>query len=89
MSVDMLSGMGDAFCLKWNNHQTTLVSVFDKLFECESLVDCTLAAEGRQLKAHKVVLSACSPYLEVYIKYFLFYFNSDLSLVANSQTFFF
>ncbi|XP_066903412.1 protein tramtrack, beta isoform-like [Halyomorpha halys] len=60
--------MGDAFCLKWNNHQTTLVSVFDKLFECESLVDCTLAAEGRQLKAHKVVLSACSPYLEELIR---------------------
>uniref|UniRef100_A0A1B6KYR2 BTB domain-containing protein n=1 Tax=Graphocephala atropunctata TaxID=36148 RepID=A0A1B6KYR2_9HEMI len=52
------------FCLRWNNHQSTLISVFDTLLENGTLVDCTLAAEGQYLKAHKVVLSACSPYLE-------------------------
>uniref|UniRef100_A0A1Q3EZN8 Putative lola n=1 Tax=Culex tarsalis TaxID=7177 RepID=A0A1Q3EZN8_CULTA len=50
------------FCLRWNNHQSTLISVFDTLLENGTLVDCTLAAEGKFLKAHKVVLSACSPY---------------------------
>lgn len=53
------------FCLRWNNHQSTLISVFDSLLENGTLVDCTLAAEGQYLKAHKVVLCACSPYLEV------------------------
>ncbi|XP_063228445.1 longitudinals lacking protein-like isoform X5 [Bacillus rossius redtenbacheri] len=53
------------FCLRWNNHQSTLVSVFDTLLESGTLVDCTLAAEGQYLKAHKVVLSACSPYFEL------------------------
>lgn len=53
------------FCLRWNNHQSTLVSVFDTLLEKGIHVDCTLAAEGQTLKAHKVVLSACSPYFEV------------------------
>ncbi|XP_044737171.1 longitudinals lacking protein, isoforms A/B/D/L isoform X6 [Chrysoperla carnea] len=52
------------FCLKWNNHQSTLVSVFDSLLRRNQLLDCTLAAEGRSLKAHKVILSACSPYFE-------------------------
>uniref|UniRef100_A0A6M2DUY3 Putative longitudinals lacking protein isoform a/b/d/l-like isoform x3 n=1 Tax=Xenopsylla cheopis TaxID=163159 RepID=A0A6M2DUY3_XENCH len=52
------------FCLKWNNHQSTLISQFDTLLENETLVDCTLAAEGKYLRAHKVVLSACSPYFE-------------------------
>ncbi|XP_066155135.1 longitudinals lacking protein, isoforms F/I/K/T-like isoform X2 [Euwallacea fornicatus] len=52
------------FCLRWNNHQSTLVAVFDTLLENEKLVDCTLAAEGKFLNAHKVVLSACSPYFE-------------------------
>ncbi|XP_011139895.1 protein jim lovell isoform X11 [Harpegnathos saltator] len=52
------------FCLRWNNHQSTLVQNFDTLLESGTLVDCTLAAEGRYLKAHKVVLSACSPYFE-------------------------
>jgi rubrerythrin len=56
--------MADQFCLKWNNHQSTLVSVFDILLESETHVDCTLASNGQYLKAHKVVLSACSPYLE-------------------------
>ncbi|KAK3915467.1 Longitudinals lacking protein, isoforms H/M/V [Frankliniella fusca] len=50
------------FCLRWNNHQNTLISVFDTLLEAEILVDCTLAAEGKFLRAHKVVLSACSPF---------------------------
>ncbi|XP_034249683.1 longitudinals lacking protein-like isoform X5 [Thrips palmi] len=50
------------FCLRWNNHQNTLISVFDTLLEGEILVDCTLAAEGKFLRAHKVVLSACSPF---------------------------
>nr|CAH7720347.1 unnamed protein product [Callosobruchus chinensis] len=52
------------FCLRWNNHQSTLVAVFDTLLESGTLVDCTLAAEGKFLNAHKVVLSACSPYFE-------------------------
>ncbi|XP_043284404.1 longitudinals lacking protein, isoforms A/B/D/L isoform X29 [Venturia canescens] len=52
------------FCLRWNNHQSTLIQNFDTLLESGTLVDCTLAAEGKYLKAHKVVLSACSPYFE-------------------------
>ena len=59
------------FCLRWNNHQSTLISVFDTLLENETLVDCTLAAEGKFLKAHKVVLSACSPYFAVSFEKFL------------------
>jgi len=56
--------MADQFCLRWNNHQHTLVTVFENLLESETLTDCALGAEGRVLKAHKVVLSACSPYFE-------------------------
>lgn len=62
------------FCLRWNNHQSTLISVFDTLLENGTLVDCTLAAEGKFLKAHKVVLSACSPYFAVSILHFFIMF---------------
>ncbi|PSN57465.1 hypothetical protein C0J52_08027 [Blattella germanica] len=52
------------FCLRWNNHQSNLLSVFDQLLHDESFVDVTLAVEGRLLRAHKMVLSACSPYFQ-------------------------
>lgn len=64
------------FCLRWNNHQSTLIQNFDTLLESGTLVDCTLAAEGKYLKAHKVVLSACSPYFEVSFIFIYIYFYS-------------
>lgn len=52
------------FCLRWNNHQTNMLSVFDKLLSKEAFVDVTIACEGSSIKAHKMVLSACSPFFE-------------------------
>ncbi|CAG9861947.1 unnamed protein product [Phyllotreta striolata] len=52
------------YCLRWNNHQPNFISVFSSLLSSQSLVDVTLAAEGKQLQAHKVVLSACSSYFQ-------------------------
>ncbi|XP_066977142.1 uncharacterized protein [Macrobrachium rosenbergii] len=52
------------FCLRWNNYQTNLTQVFDQLFQSESFVDVTLACEGHSVKAHRMVLSACSPYFQ-------------------------
>lgn len=52
------------FCLRWNNHQTNMLNVFDQLLKTGEFVDVTLACEGLSIKAHKVVLSACSPYFQ-------------------------
>jgi len=54
----------EEFCLRWNNHHNILVSVLDNLLGKESLVDVTLAAEGRILRVHRLVLCACSQYFE-------------------------
>ncbi|XP_049795078.1 zinc finger and BTB domain-containing protein 37-like [Schistocerca nitens] len=51
--------------LRWNDHQTTLLSVFSSLLGNGNLVDCTVSAEGQYFKAHRVILSACSPYFEL------------------------
>ena len=59
------NGVGQEFCLKWNNHTTTILSVMDTLLEEESLVDVTLSADGQFIRAHRVILSACSPYFRV------------------------
>lgn len=52
------------FCLRWNNYQSNLTNVFDQLLQNESFVDVTLACDGNSIKAHKMVLSACSPYFQ-------------------------
>ena len=73
-TTDEASANGEQqFCLKWNNHRTTILSVFDTLLEEESLVDVTLSAEGQFIRAHRVILSACSPYFRVSEKYLVFY----------------
>ena len=56
------------FCLRWNNHQSNLVSAFHDLRLGEDFVDVTLACDGRSLQAHKVVLSACSPFFRDLLK---------------------
>lgn len=55
------------FRLHWKNHSPNFVAVFTQLFNSESLVDVTLAADGKQIQAHRVVLSACSSYFKVYL----------------------
>ena len=50
------------FCLKWNNYQTNIVQALGNLKLDEDFVDVTLSCEGRSIKAHKVILSACSDY---------------------------
>lgn len=56
------------FCLKWNNYQSNVTTTFKELLAVEDFVDITLSAEGGALRAHKVVLSACSPYFRDILK---------------------
>lgn len=59
--------MGSAsqqYCLRWNNHRTNLLTVFDQLLQSEAFTDCTLACEGASIKCHKMVLAACSTYFQ-------------------------
>ncbi|XP_043063708.1 protein bric-a-brac 1 [Drosophila ficusphila] len=58
------SSTSQQFCLRWNNYQTNLTTIFDQLLQNECFVDVTLACDGRSMKAHKMVLSACSPYFQ-------------------------
>lgn len=52
------------YCLRWNNYQSNMTSVFHHLLRTEAFVDVTLACNEHSLKAHKVVLSACSSYFQ-------------------------
>ena len=59
-----LQDSGNQCSLKWNKHEDNLLNVFEQLLHQEALVDVTLATEGKSLKCHKVVLSACSSYFK-------------------------
>ncbi|XP_059613666.1 uncharacterized protein LOC132259874 [Phlebotomus argentipes] len=50
------------FCLRWHNHQASLLSSLPLLLDQSHLTDVTLSAEGRTVRAHRVVLSACSTF---------------------------
>ncbi|KAK6626484.1 hypothetical protein RUM44_008957 [Polyplax serrata] len=52
------------YSLRWNNHQNHILNAFDTLLQSETLVDVTLVCEETSVRAHKVVLSACSPYFQ-------------------------
>ncbi|XP_073956938.1 uncharacterized protein isoform X2 [Choristoneura fumiferana] len=56
--------MSQQYSLRWNNHQPNFISMFTTLLNTQTLVDVTLAAEGKHLQAHKIVLSACSTYFQ-------------------------
>ncbi|XP_022124032.1 zinc finger protein chinmo isoform X1 [Pieris rapae] len=52
------------YCLKWNSFGSNLATSFANLWNSESLADVTLYCEGRQFKAHKVILAACSKHFQ-------------------------
>lgn len=52
------------FYLRWNNHTNNILQVFMEQLTAENLVDVTISCEGKFIKAHKMVLSACSPYFQ-------------------------
>lgn len=48
--------------VEWTGHSASLAAGLSSLQQAGCLVDCTLAAEGRFLRAHKAVLAAASRY---------------------------
>uniref|UniRef100_A0AAG5DV94 BTB domain-containing protein n=1 Tax=Anopheles atroparvus TaxID=41427 RepID=A0AAG5DV94_ANOAO len=56
------------FSLRWNNYTTYIAGAFDSLRYEEDFVDVTLCCEGRKIRAHKILLSACSPYFKEVFK---------------------
>lgn len=90
-------GSDQHFCLRWNNFHSNIATSFEHLRDHEDFVDVTLACEGRSLKAHKVVLSACSPYFRNLLKVIKMYIkagrcmiweNMILKLYCLNQSFF-
>ena len=61
--------MSEKLCLKWNDFQDNVNTVFGSLREDTEFADVTLACEdGQQIEAHKVILAASSPFFQNLLK---------------------
>ena len=58
----------EKLCLKWNDFQNIVQTSFGELRSDNDFTDVTLACEDGSLKAHKVILSACSPFFKRLLK---------------------
>jgi len=52
----------EKFCLRWNDFESNISSAFRELRDDKDFFDVTLACDDDQIQAHKVILSACSPF---------------------------
>ena len=52
----------EKFCLRWNDFESNISTAFKELYSDKEFFDVTLACDDEQLPAHKVILSACSPF---------------------------
>ncbi|XP_023329061.1 protein tramtrack, beta isoform isoform X5 [Eurytemora carolleeae] len=60
--------MAEKFCLKWNDFERNISSAFRDIREEKEFFDITIACEDEQMQAHKVILSACSPFFRSVLK---------------------
>ena len=58
----------EMFCLKSNDFETMISSAFREIRDDEDLLDCTLSCGPQQIQAHKLILSACSPFFRTVFK---------------------
>jgi len=82
----------EKFCLRWNDFESNISVAFREIREEKDFFDCTLSVGDRQIQAHKLILSACSPFFRgvlrnnphahplLYLKGVAF---SDLAAVLN------
>ncbi|XP_065334525.1 protein jim lovell-like isoform X4 [Cloeon dipterum] len=59
---------GQLYSLKWNNYVDHIRTTFASLRVDRDLIDVTLSCEGKRITAHKMLLSACSPYFKSIFK---------------------
>jgi len=58
----------EKFCLRWNDFEANISTAFRELREDKDFFDVTLACDDDQIQAHKVILSACSPFFRTVLR---------------------
>eukprot|EP00092_Neocalanus_flemingeri_P059406 GFUD01071002.1.p1 GENE.GFUD01071002.1~~GFUD01071002.1.p1 ORF type:complete len:346 (-),score=72.35 GFUD01071002.1:91-1128(-) len=58
----------EKFCLRWNDFESNISVAFRELRDDKDFFDVTLACDDDQIQAHKVILSACSPFFRTILR---------------------
>lgn len=58
----------ERFCLRWNDFESNLSTSFREIRDDGEFFDLTLSVGDQQVQAHKLVLSACSPFFRSVLK---------------------
>jgi len=58
----------EKFCLRWNDFEKNIGFAFRDIREEKDFFDCTLSCGAKQIQAHKLILSACSPFFQTILK---------------------
>jgi len=58
----------EQFCLRWNDFHSNITSAFSEIRDDDDFLDVTLVCDGDIVRAHKLVLSACSPLFRIMLK---------------------
>merc|ERR1712106_1005656 len=61
-------GSTEKFCLRWSDFEANISGAFRELREDKDFFDITLVCDEGQIQAHKVILSACSPFFRTVLK---------------------
>jgi len=58
----------EKFCLRWNDFENNISCAFKELRDDKDFFDVTIACDDEQIQAHKVILSACSPFFKAILR---------------------
>ena len=59
----------EKFCFRWDDFEENVSGAFREIREEQDFFDVTLACDDNQMEAHKVIISACSPWFRSILRW--------------------
>lgn len=73
------------YSMRWDDFSSHFTSEFESLRNDEQFVDVTLCCEDQFIKAHKVILSACSPYFKKVLMVIFMFLSYSFYILLNES----